>query len=123
VAETEVGKIGFTAAAPNRSDRAQLFADVDPAQSMGVTEYYLSLVFDKAAWHAGTYSSAVGGRVSFVLSNGKRYAADGAKLDLTLVVTAAVTGQAEFYLKGQLEMLVPSETSGEPPLKMLVMSH
>src|SRR5262245_28058906 len=122
VADDEVGKIHYTAAAPNRDDRSHLFAVVSPAESVGVTEDYLSLVFDESAWRTGTYDRAVGGRGSFETSNGKRYAANGSELDLTLTVTAASAGETEFYIKGELDMEVPSVNSGDPALRVEVTS-
>lgn len=120
VAEHEVGYVNFTAVASKQAALAHLYAIPGEVTNPLVSDYYISLVVDHADWHVGEYHAALGGRVQFSFRNGKSYAANGTDVALKLVVTAAgsTPGGTETYLRGTMDMTVPSAQSGQPPLRV-----
>ncbi len=115
VNDSEVGTIEFTAVAPKEPARAHLFAVRGGAER--VEAFYISLVVAGSGWKARTYDRAFGGSVLFVLSDGRRYAAEANELSMTLAVSQAGLGSAEYYLKGTFDLEVPSEDPEAPSLQ------
>ncbi|MEY4511994.1 MAG: hypothetical protein RLZZ450_4116, partial [Pseudomonadota bacterium] len=120
VGTEEVGYVAYTAVAPNRSDLAHLYAAPDVRQSKGVTSYYLSLVMERAAWHAGEFTAPVGGRVRFTLKDGRTYSANGVGLNIRLSLkgAGALSTDTESILRGTMEIVIPAELSGQEPLRV-----
>jgi hypothetical protein len=117
VEHTRVGDGFFTALAPKQGQRAHLFAQPWSTGQMGVSSFYVSLVMDNVPWHAGSYAGALGGKASFVLSDGRRYSGDASELDVK--ATIEVVGDSDpqaYYLRGALDLTVPAEEPGAPPL-------
>jgi hypothetical protein len=117
VAGTDVGVGFFTALAPKQGERSHLFARPWPSGSMGVTSFYVSVVMDSNPWRVGSYTGALAGKVSFVLSDGRHYSGEASELDAK--GTIEVVGDSDpkgYYLRGALDLTVPSEELGAPPL-------
>ncbi len=116
VGAEKLGYIFFTAIAPNQTDLAHFYAKPEPAASVGVRDYYLSLVLDRAAWHQGEYRVARGGRVRFELANGNSYAGDAAGIDVNFNITNATATATGYILRGEAELTVPANKAGGEPL-------
>lgn len=114
--EQNVGYVFFTALAPELPDLAHLFAVPEPRVSENVSDYYLSIVVDRATWKVATYQSALGGRVRFTLTDGRTYAANAADVPVQLTITQTTAVSGDVILRGELEMTLPASQQGATPL-------
>ena len=114
VGSKEVGYIFFSALAPAQADLAHVFFVPEPNASVDVTDYYVSLVLERAAWRTGTYSGALGGRATIKLSSGVEYQSEATKASVSANVAKAPVIEGDVYLDGNLTMSLPSKSGGEP---------
>jgi hypothetical protein len=117
VADSKVGSVFFSFIAPDEADRSHVFARGDLANSPGLRSYYLSLVVATERWSVREYDGAIAGRVEFVLTDGRRYAADAKDLHLHVKITRDSVSEGGHYPTGTMELTVPSEPAGEEPLE------
>lgn len=113
----EVGYIFFAALMPKQEDQAHIYAD--PASgTLGLSEYYLSLVMDRSRWRVGEYTMPVGGRVRFALSDGTTYSASAStdSLSVRFNITGLSTTDPELYPAGTFELTIPSSSPNLLPL-------
>jgi hypothetical protein len=94
-----------------------VFARSDLLNSPGLRSYYISLVFAAERWSVREYDGAIAGRVEFVLTDGRRYAADAEELDLHVNITRDSVSEGGHYPTGRMELTVPSVPAGGEPLE------
>jgi hypothetical protein len=110
----EVGYIFFTVLAPEQADLAHVFFLPEHRASVGVTDYYVSLVLERAAWRTGAYAGALAGRASITLSTGAEYHSKATEASVTATLTSAAVLQGCTYLAGRLTMVLAAKSGGEP---------
>lgn len=109
-----------TAIATVDGDRAHLYLELYPDREPAGLGRYVSIVLPTSAWAAGTYTSAVGGRLEISSVDERQYrlvpsAAGEFAVDLRVDSVSGPGAEGEFYVRGSLRAVLPgiSGTSGD----------
>lgn len=118
--ETPVVLDQCTAIATVNDNRPHLYLELYPEREPAGLGRYVSIVLPTGTWAAGTYTSAVAGRLEITVLDGRRYrlAPSGAgefAVDLRVDSVSGPGAEGEFYVRGALRAVLPgvSGTAGD----------